>query len=105
MFMYSSSIDPGIIRPRSLFVLSVILIYGSIAIYIYISPPSLSHRNKEFETIVFQFQHFGFFDRVVKHQKCNLKASKSTFESIKSNEQSNLMPYSLFFEKNINFPR
>ena len=56
-----------------------------------------------FQLIVFQFQHFGCFGPVVKHQKCNLKASKSTFESIKSNKQSNLMPYSLFFEKILTF--
>ena len=49
---------------------------------------------------VFQFQHFGCFDRVVKHQKCNLKASKTTFVSIKSKKKrSNLMPYSLFLRK------
>ena len=34
--------------------------------------------------IVLEFQHFGCFGPVVKHQKCNLKASKSTFESIKA---------------------
>ena len=33
--------------------------------------------------LVFQFQHFGCFDR----QKYNLKASKTTFESIKSKKQ------------------
>ena len=33
-----------------------------------------------------QFQHLGSFDRVVKHQKYNLKALKATFESIKSNQ-------------------
>ena len=56
---------------------------------------------------VFQLKHFGCFDRVVKHQKCYLKASKSTFESIfesiKSSKQSNLIPYSLFFEKILTF--
>ena len=56
-----------------------------------------------FHTFVFQFQHFGCFGPVVKHQKCNLKASKSTFESIKSNKLSNVKSYSLFFEKILTF--
>ena len=32
--------------------------------------------------IVFQFQHFGCFGPVVKHQECNLKASKATSNQI-----------------------
>ena len=46
---------------------------------------------------VFQFQHFGCFDPVVKHQKYNLKESKSTFKCIKSIKQLNSMPYSFIF--------
>ena len=45
---------------------------------------------KNEQSIVFQFQQFGCFDRVVKYQKCNLKASKTTFESIKSKKQIKL---------------
>ncbi len=32
------------------------------------------------------FQHLGCFDRVVKHQKYNLKTLKATFESFKINQ-------------------
>ena len=54
-------------------------------------------------SLVFQFQHVGCFGPVVRHHKCNLKSSKSTFESIKSNKQSNLMSGSPFFEKILTF--
>ena len=52
---------------------------------------------------VFQFQHFGCFDRVVKHQKCNLKALTTTIESIKSKKQIKFDAPLTLFEKILTF--
>ena len=43
--------------------------------------------------LFFNFNTLDALALVVKHQKCNYKAFKSTVESMQSNKQSNLMLY------------